>query len=58
MLSFDTFVEHQYKNKIIDFFRNNGFSLIKTPLIEFSNNLDKNTLSLKTKKKEKNYYKK
>ncbi len=51
-LSFDTFVEHQYKNLIINFFRENGFSLVKTPLIEFSSNLDRNTLSLSSKKKE------
>ena len=50
-LDFDTFVEHQYKNKIINSFLENGFSLIKTPLIEFSNNLDKNTLEIKTNKK-------
>ncbi len=47
-LNFDTFIEHQYKNLIINSFRNNGFSLIKTPLIEFSKNLDSNTLSIKT----------
>tara|TARA_B100001057_G_scaffold204715_1_gene205363 strand:- start:4664 stop:5776 length:1113 start_codon:yes stop_codon:yes gene_type:complete len=51
-LSFDTFVEHQYKNLIINSFRENGFSLIKTPLIEYSSNLDDNTLSLNTKKEE------
>ncbi len=50
-LNFDTFIEHQYKNLIINSFRENGFSLIKTPLIEFSNNLDSNTLSIKTNKK-------
>ena len=50
-LTFDTFIEHQYKNLIINSFRENGFSLIKTPLIEFSSNLDANTLSLNTKKK-------
>ncbi len=50
-LNFDTFVEHQYKNIIIEAFRENGFSLIKTPLIEFSSNLDSNTLSIKTNKK-------
>ena len=50
-LNFDTYVEHQYKNLIINSFRENGFSLIKTPLIEFSNNLDENTLLLKTNKK-------
>ncbi|MDC3132057.1 ATP phosphoribosyltransferase regulatory subunit, partial [Pelagibacteraceae bacterium] len=51
-LSFDTFVEHQYKNLIINSFREYGFSLIKTPLIEFSSNLDSNTLSLKSKIKD------
>ena len=51
-LTFDTFIEHQYKNLIINSFRENGFSLIKTPLIEFSSNLDANTLSLNTKKQQ------
>ncbi len=50
-LNFDTYIEHQYKNLIINSFRENGFSLIKTPLIEFSKNLDSNTLELKTNKK-------
>ncbi len=50
-LNFDTFVEHEYKNLIINYFRANGFSLIKAPLIEYSNNLDKNTLVIKTNKK-------
>ncbi len=50
-LNFDTYVEHQYKNLIINAFRENGFSLIKTPLIEFSKNLDTNTLLIKTIKK-------
>ncbi len=50
-LNFDTFVEHNYKNIIIDYFLNNGFSLIKTPLIEFSDNLDNNTLLLKSNRK-------
>ncbi len=52
-LTFDTFIEHQFKNLIINSFRENGFSLIKTPLIEFSNNLDNNTLALKTNKNQK-----
>ncbi len=51
-LSFDTFVEHQYKNLIINSFRENGFNLIKTPLIEFSSNLDANTLSLNSNKQQ------
>ncbi len=51
-LNFETFVEHQYKNLIINSFRENGFSLIKTPFIEFSKNLDNNALALKTNRKE------
>ena len=50
-LNFETYIEHQYKNTFINSFRENGFSLIKTPLIEFSNNLDKNPLILKGIKK-------
>ena len=50
-LNFDASIEHKYKNSIIDYFRDNGFTLIKTPLIEFSNNLDSNTLKLNTNKK-------
>jgi len=50
-LNFDTFIEHEYKNLIINSFRENGFSLVKTPLIEFANNLDNNTLTIKTKNK-------
>ncbi len=50
-LTFDTFVEHQYKNSIINSFIENGFSLIKTPLIEFSSNLDNNNFFLKTNNK-------
>ena len=50
-LNFDTFIEHQYKNKIINSFRDNGFTLIKTPLIEYSKNLDNNTLLVKTNKR-------
>ena len=50
-LNFDTFIEHQYKNTIVNAFRNNGFSLIKTPLVEYSKNFDNNTFTLKTNKK-------
>ena len=50
-LNFDASIEHKYKNSIINYFRDNGFTLIKTPLIEYSKNLDNNTLSLKTNKK-------
>ena len=41
------FVIQKYKNSIIDSFRNNGFTLIKAPLIEFSKNLDNNTVNKK-----------
>ena len=50
-LNFDASIEHKYKNSIINYFRDNGFTLIKTPLVEFSKNLDHNTLTLKTNKK-------
>ena len=50
-LNFDAFIEHKYKNTIINYFRDNGFTLIKTPLIEYSKNLDNNTLALKSNKK-------
>ncbi len=50
-LSFDAFVEHQYKNSIINSFRDNGFSLVKTPLIESRGNFDKNTLEIKSNTK-------
>lgn len=53
-LNFDAFVEHEYKNIIINFFRENGFNLLKTPLIEYSNNLNNNTLKIKTNKKKEN----
>tara|TARA_B100001287_G_C22675636_1_gene527489 strand:+ start:1379 stop:2494 length:1116 start_codon:yes stop_codon:yes gene_type:complete len=50
-LNFDTYIEHHYKNLIINSFIENGFNLIKTPLLEFCNNLDSNTLLIKTNKK-------
>ncbi len=50
-LNFDAYIEHKYKNSIINYFRDNGFTLIKTPLIEFSNNLDSNSLALKENKR-------
>lgn len=51
-VSFDTNVEHEYKNKIIDFFISNGFDLVKAPLIEFLNNENKNCFIVQTKKNE------
>ena len=50
-LNFDTYIEHKYKNIIVDYFRNHGFSLIKPPLVEFTKNLNKNTLLIKTSRK-------
>ena len=50
-LSFETIIEHKYMNSIINSFRENGFTLIKAPLIEFSQNLDSNTIKIKTNKK-------
>ena len=50
-LNYDAFIEHKYKNTIINYFRDNGFTLVKTPLIEYSKNLDSNTLALKSNKK-------
>ncbi len=47
-LNFDSYVEHQYKNTIVDYFKSNGFTLVKTPLIEYSKNLSENSISLKT----------
>ena len=49
-LNYDAFIEHKYKNNIINYFRDNGFNLIKTPLIEYSKNLDHNNLLIKTNK--------
>ena len=40
-LNYDASIEHKYKNSIINYFRDNGFTLIKTPLIEYSKNLKK-----------------
>ncbi len=51
-LNFDSYIEHQYKNHIIDFFKSNGFDLVKTPLVEYSRNLNKNSFSIKTQKKQ------
>ena len=51
-LNFEAFVEHEYKNKIINYFRSNGFDLIKTPLIEYLKNKNKNNFLILTKKRE------
>ena len=51
-VTFNAFVEHEYKSKIIDYFRLNGFDLVKTPLIEFKNNKNTNNLLIEVKKNE------
>ena len=49
-VDFNTNVEHDYKNKIIDYFILNGFDLIKTPMVEFYENNSDNCLFIETKK--------
>ena len=51
-VDFNTNVEHQYKNKIIDIFISNGFDLVKTPLLEFYKNNSNNCFLIDSKKKE------
>jgi len=47
-------IEHKYKNKIIDLFQSYGYELVKTPLIEFEDQINKiNTLKIKVKKDQK-----
>ena len=47
-------IEHKYKNKIIDLFQSYGYELVKTPLIEFADQINKiNTLKIKVKKDQK-----
>ena len=48
------FVEHQYKNTIINLFQSYGYELVKPPLIEFQNNItDTNNFNIIVKKNEK-----
>ena len=49
-VTFDAYVEYEYKRKIIDYFRLNGFDLVKTPLIEFKNNENTNNFLIELKK--------
>ena len=49
-VKFDAYVEHEFKNKIIDYFMSNGFDLVKTPLIEFKDNINANNLVIESKK--------
>ena len=51
-VNFNAYVEHQYKNKIIDYFRLNGFDLVKTSLIEYSSKEDNNNFLIESKKGE------
>ena len=51
-VTFNAYVEHQYKNKIIDFFMLNGFDLVKTPLIEFRVKKNINNFLIHNKKEE------
>ena len=53
-VKFDAYVEHEYKNKIIDHFMSNGFDLVKTPLIEFQDNFHDNFFKIEVKKNEDN----
>ena len=51
-VDFNTNVEHEYKNKIIDIFISNGFDLVKTPLLEFYKKNSNNCFFINTKKKD------
>ena len=50
-VDFNTNVEHEYKNKIIDYFISNGFDLVKTPLVEFDDDNSSNCFFIETEKK-------
>tara|TARA_Y100001970_G_C14234985_1_gene861272 strand:- start:1746 stop:2858 length:1113 start_codon:yes stop_codon:yes gene_type:complete len=49
-IDFNTNVEHEYKNKIIDIFISNGFDLVKTPLLEFYKKNSNNCFFIESKK--------
>ena len=51
-VDFNTNVEHEFKNKIIDIFLTNGFDLVKTPLLEFYQKKNDNVFIIDSKKKE------
>ncbi len=51
-VDFNTNVEHEYKNRIINIFLKNGFDLVKTPLLEFHGKNIKNSFLIKSKKTE------
>ena len=55
-VDFNTNVEHDYKNKIIDIFLTNGFDLVKAPLLEFYQKNSDNVFIIESKKKEPRLY--
>ncbi len=55
-VDFNTHVEHEFKNKIVDIFISNGFDLVKTPLVEFFKNNNSNCFFIKTEKGEDKLY--
>ena len=55
-VDFNTNVEHEYKNKIIDIFISNGFDLVKAPLLEFYKKNSDNVFIIESKKKEPRLY--
>ena len=55
-IDFNTNVEHDFKNKIIDIFLTNGFDLVKTPLLEFYQKKMITFLLLTLKKKNQDYF--
>ena len=55
-VDFNTNVEHEFKNKIIDFFISNGFDLVKTPLIEFYEKNSNNCFFIESKKKDRKLF--
>ena len=55
-VDFNTNVEHEYKNKIINYFISNGFDLVKTPLVEFYENNSNNCFFIDSKKKERKLF--
>ena len=48
-VTFNAYVEHEYKNKIIEYFKVHGFDLVKTPLIEFKNKQNDNNFLIESK---------
>tara|TARA_Y100001970_G_scaffold1388_1_gene1673 strand:- start:8237 stop:9367 length:1131 start_codon:yes stop_codon:yes gene_type:complete len=55
-VDYNTNVEHEYKNKIIEIFISNGFDLIKTPFLEFYKTSNPNCFLIESKKKEKKLF--